>query len=145
MAQAHLELLLQVIGTAAGNGLGRTLAGKAALGGDHQVCRIRIERLGDEFFGDHRTVSVGGVEQGDAQFDGAAQHIAGIFAVGWLTPGAFADEAHGAVAKAADFEVSPDAKGSGQGGVGNWRGGGHHPMRCRVESAVQEPVELLVG
>ena len=43
---------------------------EAELGGDDHLCAERRERLAHEFFVGERTVDFGGVEEGDAAFDG---------------------------------------------------------------------------
>ena len=46
---------------------------EAALGGDHEVLRIRPERLGDQVLGHVGAVRVGGVNQRHAVLDHAAE------------------------------------------------------------------------
>ena len=50
-----------------------SMAGPADLGGDEQIFGIRIQRLGDKFLGDEGAIGVGGIDEVDAQFDGAAE------------------------------------------------------------------------
>ena len=66
VAEGELELLLEVVGAAAGVGLGWALAGKAAFGCDDQVGGVGVEGFGDELLGDLWAVGVGGVEEVDA-------------------------------------------------------------------------------
>ena len=154
-AEGELDLLGEVVGTAEGLGFRGALAGKAAFGGDDEAGGVGVKGFGDQIFGDAGAVGVGGVEEVDAEFDAAAKEIARVFAVGGLAPGAFADEAHGAVAEAVDGEVVGDTEDAGGGGVG---GNGHAAVRCGVRRsgagagrgvlkglAVDQPVELGLG
>ena len=118
-AQAHLDALDQVAGAAHVLGFGRSLAGDTALGGDDQARRVGVKRLGDQALGNLRAVGVGGVDQRDAQFDGAAEDAAGFGGVGWLAPGAFAHQAHGSVAETMDGKVAADEEGAAQSGGGS--------------------------
>ncbi len=121
-AEAHFKLLLEVVGAAAGLGFGGALAGEAAFGGDDDAGGVGVQGFGEEIFGDHGAVGVGGVEEIDPELDGAAEDVAGVFAVGRLAPGAFADEAHGAVAHAVYREVAAEVEGPGGCGVGGRHG-----------------------
>ncbi len=67
-----------------------------------------MEGFGDEALGDFGAIGVGGVDEGDTEFDGTAQDTAGFCWVAWLTPGAFAYQAHGAIAKAVYGQVAAD-------------------------------------
>ena len=49
------------------------VARPADLGGDDEIVGIGLERLGDQLFGDVGAVGVGGVDEVDAELDGAAQ------------------------------------------------------------------------
>jgi hypothetical protein len=89
-AEGELDLLGEVVGAAEGFRFGGALAGEAAFGGDDEVWRVGVEGFGDEFFGDGWAVGVGCVEEIDAEFEAAAEEVAGVFAVGRLAPGAFA-------------------------------------------------------
>jgi hypothetical protein len=75
------------------------LASNAALGGDHQAGCVGEERLADEPLGNLRAVGIGGVDEGDPQFDRAAQHAVSFGGILWLAPCAFAHQAHGSVAE----------------------------------------------
>ncbi len=55
---------------------------EAALGGDDEAVGIGMKGFGDELFGDVRAVGVGGVDEIDAEFDGAAENANGGGAVG---------------------------------------------------------------
>ena len=107
-AKAHLDLLVEVLGTADGEPLVGALAGEAAFGGDDDVVDIGGEGLTNEPFGDVGAVGVGGVDEVDAELDGAAEDFAGVFGVIGLAPDASADDAHGAEAEAMDGEVSAE-------------------------------------
>src|SRR5215208_3711010 len=60
--QAALARLAQVLWATVGHP-STTRACQAALGGDHQVIRVGVERFGDQAFGDLGTVGVGGVDE----------------------------------------------------------------------------------
>ena len=111
-AQAHLDTLNEIAGAAHVLGFGRALAGDAALGGDDHAGRIGRQRLADQPLGNLGAVGVGGVDQGDAQLDGAAQHAAGLGGIGRLAPRAFAHQAHGSVAQAVNGQIAADEKGA---------------------------------
>ena len=80
--QAHLDALDQIARAAHVFRLRRPLPRDSALGGDHQARRIRVQRLGDQPLGNLRPVGVGGIDQVDAQLDGAAQNAAGFGRIG---------------------------------------------------------------
>src|ERR1700756_2250968 len=64
----------QAVRTGAAQMLGSTISDptvgtgsrKPALGGHHQLCRVGIERLGDQRLADPGAIRVGGVDKGDA-------------------------------------------------------------------------------
>ncbi len=67
-----------------------------------------MKRFGDEAFGNLRAVGVGGVDEVDSQFNCPAQDAVAFGGIGGLAPGAFADQAHGAVAEAMDGKIAGD-------------------------------------
>ena len=91
-------------------------AGQPGLGGDDDVVGVRVQRLAQQLLGHERPVGVGGVEEGDAELDGAAQHPQRLVAVRGLAPDALAGELHGAVAEAYDGQVAAEREGAGRGG-----------------------------
>ncbi len=115
-AQAHLDTLNQVAGAAHVLGFGRALARDAALGGDDDARRVRRKRFADQALGDLRAVGVGGVDERDAELDGAAQNAAAFGGVGRLAPRAIAHQAHGSVAEAVHRQVAADEKGAARSG-----------------------------
>ena len=56
---------------------------------------IRVQGLADQFLGHIRPVGVGGVDEVDAEFDGAAQNANAFVAVIGRTPNTFSGQAHG--------------------------------------------------
>ena len=95
--------------------LGGARALPSALGGDYKTCEVGVEGLSDEFFGDVRAVGVGGVDEVDSQFNGAAEGSdGGGVIVGW-SPDAFTGDSHGAVAETVHGEV---VECDGSGGCG---------------------------
>jgi hypothetical protein len=99
VAQAHLRLLAQVLGPAQRPPVARARPAQARLGSDHQVVRVRVERLLDQLFGHDRPVRVGGVDEVDAQLDRAPQHAYGLLGVLRVTPDTGPGELHRAVAE----------------------------------------------
>ena len=71
--ETALQRLGQVFGACIVGPLAWSGALPSAFGGDHQISRIRIERLGDQFFRCAGPVGVGRINQVDAKLDGAAQ------------------------------------------------------------------------
>jgi hypothetical protein len=64
--------LNEIAGAAYVLGLGGALAGDATLGGDNEVGWLGVQSLADEALCDLGTVGVGGVDEGNAELDGAA-------------------------------------------------------------------------
>jgi len=83
---------------------------ESTLGGDYQVGGIRMQRFGDELFADVGAVGVGGVDEVDAEFDGAAQDVDGFGVILGRTPNAFSGDAHGAKTETMDVEIVADAE-----------------------------------
>ena len=75
-AQAHLDALNQVARAAHVLRFSRPLPRDSAFGGNDKVVGIRKERLGNQPLGNLRPVSVGRIDEVDAQFDGVAQNAA---------------------------------------------------------------------
>ena len=101
------------------------VAHPAGLGGDDQAGGIGRERFGDQFFRDVGAVGVGGVNEVDAELDGAAQRGEGAGDVGGRAPDALAGDAHGAEAHAVDGEIAAEGDGSGLRGGEGCSCGGH--------------------
>jgi len=80
----------------------------ATLGGNDEAGRIRMQGLSDEFFADIGAVRIGGVNEIDAELDGAAQNGYGRLAVLGRAPDAIAGDAHGAKAEAMDGELAAE-------------------------------------
>ena len=64
----------QVLGPAVARPLPRAGPLEPALRRDDEIVGVGVQRLGDELLGDVRAVAVGGVDEVDAELDGAAQH-----------------------------------------------------------------------
>ena len=77
-----------------------------ALGGDHQLRRIRIEGLGDEALAHRRAVGVGRVDQIDAELERPPQHGDRLGVVARLAPDSLAREPHRAEAEAMDGAIA---------------------------------------
>ena len=132
VAEGEFELLLEIVGAAAGFGFRGPLPRQATFCGNDQVGWIGMEGFGDELFPDLGPVGVGGVEERDAEFEGSAEDVAGVFAGGRFAPGTFADETHGAVGEAVDGEVAAEIEGAGEGCVSHR----HSPFDGRGHIAV---------
>jgi hypothetical protein len=115
-SQAHLDALNEVASAANVFGFGGALSGDSTLGGDDEAGGIRMQGFSDEALGNFRAVGIGGVDEGDAQFDGAAQDAAGFCRVAGFAPGALAHEAHGSEAEPVDREVCADEKSAARSG-----------------------------
>ena len=112
-AQAALERRAQVLRAAVRRPAPGAGAQQPALGGDHEAVGVRVQRLGDELLAHPRPVAVGGVDEVDAQLDGAAQHAPGLAAIGRVADDARAGDAHRAEAEAVHGEVAADGDGPG--------------------------------
>ena len=107
-AEAVVTHLTQMVGVRVRRPPAGTGALEAAFCRDHQVGGVRVQRLGDELLAHRRPVGVGGVDEVDAQLDGAPQHGLRHLAVGRVAPDAGAGDAHRAEAEAAHGEVTTD-------------------------------------
>ncbi len=108
MAQAHLDLLRDVLGAAEWMPLVGAGAQKAGFGRDHEAGLVGRERFADELFAYIRAVRVCGVDEVDAELDGAAQDALGFFTVPGLAPDAFAGDAHCAETEAMNFQIAAE-------------------------------------
>ena len=85
--------------------------GDAALGGDHEAVGIGVQRLGDQRLVEAGAVGMGGVDQGHAELDRAAQDADACVGVAVGSPVAgLAGQAHGAVAEPGDLSSPPMRK-----------------------------------
>src|ERR1700693_4458461 len=66
----------------------------AALGGDHQPGRIRVQRLGYDLFAHARTIGIRGVDEIDSQFDSAPQNSDGPRPICRLAPNSISRDSH---------------------------------------------------
>src|SRR5439155_7983644 len=107
-AQAALACPLQVVRPAVGPPLPGAWSAVAALGRDDEVRWVRPQRLGDQAFADVGTIGIGRVDEIDAQLNGAAQDDPRPAGCAWLAPDPAPSESHGAVAKAAHGQLTPD-------------------------------------
>ena len=110
-AQAHFDLLLQVFGASDREPLVRTLAGEPGFGGDNEAFRVGSKRFTDQAFAHFWSIGVGGVDEVDAQFHGAAEHLAAGVGIFGLAPDAGSRDAHGAKTKPVDGEVAAEGEG----------------------------------
>src|ERR1035441_755093 len=79
---------------------------EAALGGDHQACRIRMQRLGNDLFAHEGTVGIRSVDEIDSQFHSAPYHSYGLGPVRGFAPDSFTRDSHCAIPKPRDARRS---------------------------------------
>ena len=106
-----------------------------ALGRDHEVVGVGMQRLRDQLLAHFGPVGVGGVDEVDVQLDDAAQHRDRAVAVLRLSPDALAGDPHRAVAQAAHGHVPAERQLAGGGG-GRSVGGGHGDRTERLSCAM---------
>jgi len=138
--QAHFNALDEIAGTAHAFGFGGSLARNAALGGDHQAGRIGVEHVADQPLGNLGTVSIGRINERDAQFDGAVQNAAGLGGFAGLAPRAFAHQAHGSVTETMNGQIAADEECAA--GSRGWNLWVHVLFRC---APAPEGVEQCLG
>src|SRR5665213_239040 len=80
----------------------RSMTHPAYFGRDDEIFGIGIERFGNQFFRNVRTVRVSSVNKVDAEVDGAAQSGQCAFAIGGRSPDTLAGDAHSSIAHAID-------------------------------------------
>src|ERR1700726_3825491 len=81
---------------------------KASLSGDHQIRRIGMQRLRNDFFTHAGTIEVRGVDKIDSQFDSAPQNPNGLRPIGGLAPNSISCNAHRAESKAHNAKIASD-------------------------------------
>src|ERR1700676_3315912 len=84
--QAGLARLLEMCGPAIGCPLIEARPQQPTLRRDHEVRRIRMQRLRDQPLGNFGTVGIGGIDEIYAEFDGAPQHADRLLFVLWRSP-----------------------------------------------------------
>ena len=88
---------------------------EAALGRDHQILRVRVQRLGDQRFADMRTVRIGGIDEVHAELVRSPQDRLGGIAIGRFAPYPVARDAHRAVPETMHREITADTDGPRRG------------------------------
>ena len=116
--QASLAGLAQVLGAAVALPPPGPGPRQAPLGRDHEAAGVGVERLGDQLLAHLGPVGVGGVDEVDAELDGAAQDRLRALAVGRRPPDALAGDPHRAEPEPAHLEVAAERDGSSRGCVG---------------------------
>src|SRR3981189_1074918 len=81
---------------------------KASLGGDHQIFRIRMQRLGYDFFSHARTIGVRRVDEIDSQFDSAPQNPDSLSPICRLAPNSIPRDSHRAESQARNAKIVSD-------------------------------------
>ena len=110
IAQAHLDLLPQVLRTPHRQPLVRPLPGQPALGGDHDALGIRRQRLADQPLAHRRSIRVRRIDEVDAQLDRPAQHLLCALGVLRLAPDALAGNPHRSKTQPVDGHVPANGK-----------------------------------
>src|SRR4029077_6509280 len=77
----------------------------AALGGDHQPCRIRVQCLSYDFFTHARTIRIGSIDEIYAQFHSASQDPDGLCPVCRLAPNSVSRNSHRAESQAGNTKI----------------------------------------
>ena len=112
--QASLARFAQVLGAPVARPPTRTAARHAALGGDHEIVRVGVQRFGDQALGDLGPVAGRRVDEVDPQFDGPPEHAATFLGIVGFAPDAVAGETHRAEAQAAHGRPVGDREGPGR-------------------------------
>src|ERR1700674_3309733 len=107
-AQAALAGGSQVFRLSIFNPLVGTWPHIAALGGDHQPCRIWVQRLSYDFFTHAGTIGVRGVDESNSQFHSAPQNPDGLSPICGLTPNSISRDSHRAESQARNTKIVPD-------------------------------------
>src|ERR1700676_4612363 len=94
---------------------------KASLGGNHEVCRIRVQGFSYDFFAHVRTIGVRGVDEIDSQFHSAPQNSDGLSPIRRLAPNSGSCDSHPAESKARNPKIISDQEFAGFfGGLLSW-------------------------
>src|SRR5258708_3253083 len=80
----------------------------AALGGDHQPFRIRVQRLRYDLFTHAGTIGVRGIDEIDSQFDSAPQDPDGLRPISRLAPNSISRDSHRAESQARNTKIVSD-------------------------------------
>jgi hypothetical protein len=115
-AQAPLASLVEVVRATVSVPLPGARSQEPALGRDHQVVRIGMERLGDQALAHLGPVRVRRVDEVDSQVDGASKDPLRGLGVGRIAPDPGAGDSHRPEAHPADLEVAAQRERAGGGG-----------------------------
>ena len=107
-AEARLARRPEILGPSVGAELPRAFADRAALRRDHDVGRVRVQRLGDQLLAHVGAVRVGGVEELDPEVDRMAEQAARRFRVVGRPEASEAGERHPPVAETPNGEIAAD-------------------------------------
>src|SRR5215207_5117064 len=86
----------------------------AALGGDDQVIRVRVQRLGDQTLGDLGAVGIGGIDEVHAQLHRPPEHAVSLLGIPGLTPDARPGQSHGAETQTVHAQVAAQSERAGR-------------------------------
>ena len=93
-AKTAFQPFAQTVRPAVDRPLSRAGAFEPAFRGDHQSFGIRMERFGDQFFADVRSIRFRCVDEVDAELDGPAEDRDGLVVISRRSPDACAGDAH---------------------------------------------------
>src|SRR5215469_16777115 len=91
-------------------------------GCNHEIGRVRIERLSYKTFTHLRTIGVGGVDKVDAEFDRSPKHPNHLIMVLGFSPYTLAGDSHRAKSKPVDGQLSSNKE--------------FACLRCRLDAAI---------
>src|SRR6266496_6333712 len=108
--ETFIDSLCQIFGPPVLFPLSRTGPGATAFCRNYQSFRIRIQRFGNEELVRFRTVSIGGIDEIDAQLDRAPQNFLRVLAIRRPTPDPLARQAHRAKPEPVDQKIASQLK-----------------------------------
>src|SRR5919202_2847546 len=112
-SQAPLTCLAQVFRPAVGLPPSRSRPCEAALRGDDQSLRVRVESLGDQALRDLGAVGVGGVYEVYAELDRPPEDATSLLGIIGLSPDALSGDAHRAEAHAVVVKLAAQSERAG--------------------------------
>jgi len=81
---------------------------EAALRGNDQICRIRVQRLGYDLFTHSGPIGIRGIDEIDPQFDSAPQNPDRLSPICRLAPNSIPRDSHRAVSQARNAKIVSD-------------------------------------
>src|SRR5437773_11692318 len=108
--ETFIDGLCQILRPPVWHPLSGTGSGVTAFGRNDESFWIRIQRFSDEELVRFRTVSIGGIDEIDAQLDRAPQNFLRVLAIGRPTPDPLARQTHRAEPKPVDQKIPAQQK-----------------------------------